>query len=78
MRKLLHICFAVIKNNSAFDPNFIPSKWWYFYLTFKTVSKRSSAKLLYLYFLYFINLAKMTLITTEPLRSDKPVIDKNI
>jgi len=26
MRKLLHICFAVIKNNSAFDPNFIPSK----------------------------------------------------
>jgi len=26
IRKLLHICFAVIKNNSAFDPNFIPSK----------------------------------------------------
>ena len=26
MRKLLHICFAIIKNNSAFDPNFIPSK----------------------------------------------------
>ncbi len=26
MRKLLHTCFAVIKNNSAFDPNFIPSK----------------------------------------------------